>query len=140
MARRIIAMFTGFFIALALALIYHYWDVHIRWGLWFISVHYLLPVILGSLIAGSVARRDGWLYGLLVGVLFQTWGAFLFQHIIGDPWDWVIDSLFAMWYPYWAIRLGMLIAGVICGHFGQLLAQKWHRRSLKKPNASQSDN
>jgi ATP/ADP translocase len=84
-------------------------------------------LFVATLIAGFLARRHGWLCGLLVYSIpvFIAFIAVQFVHK-DEPID----------YSLWAIPIPLLVC-VAGGHLGQLLAQKWHKRARRKHDASQ---
>jgi hypothetical protein len=92
----------------------------------------------GGTITGFITKRQGLIHGLLC-VLFFLGFMFLFS-VWAFHWVASAKDILYEWVGNWWLIIVMLLFGMTGGLLGQLLAQKWHRRSLKKPNASQSDN
>ncbi len=126
--RKVIAVVAGLIIVIILMFMLLSISF-IREQLWLAGIVILhLPPFVGGIIAGYIARRKGWIFGLLA-VIFIV-GAVWVSSII--TWYQVRDD-----YIYKALHNGgfisfrvvllsvtMLVVGGIGGHLGQYLAQK----------------
>jgi hypothetical protein len=101
-----------------------------------------LPVFVGSIIAGIVAQRQGWICGFLSGLMYHVFAFMILVNIgLGAPlinafaeYEWpfiagTISHLISTLIPNWWLVITAMLSGILGGHFGQLLVQK---RAKKK--------
>ena len=99
-----------------------YWFMFTAIGGWLYIVG--IPVLIGGLVAGAIARHHGWIAGLTATFLY------LFLHI----------DFIDFWHNDWlSLTLGMMV-GTYGGFLGGGMAQIWHKRLHRKSDASQSEN
>ena len=83
-----------------------------------------LPFTIGGIAAGLIVSQKGWFFGLLASIIhLGIWNlTAIFSSDIA-----VVEQplLTAIILEYAAL----LLCGSIGGHLGQLLAQKWHKKS-----------
>ncbi|UCD19439.1 MAG: YrzE family protein [candidate division WOR-3 bacterium] len=98
------------------------------------------PTFIGGVVAAFLAKKRGWQYGIAIAASIEI--VYLVICILGiisaEATEWTIGTYLLRMHPWWLSALRIL-TGAVGGHLGQLLLQKWHKRSEQNVDASQSE-
>ncbi|MDH4210331.1 MAG: YrzE family protein [candidate division WOR-3 bacterium] len=159
MRRKIIAVTVGFLVSLGMLFIINILYHPGRYPVIVPVIAHSLFALVGGFTAGYLIGRRGLIYGLLVAIMLETLGianhfrvtpisihtltgivptplfVFAWHNYVWGPYHFVVF----FWKNMYGFPIVALISGAAGGHLGQLLAQKWHKRSQKKSDASKSE-
>ena len=87
--------------------------------------------MIGGCAAGFIARRRGWVYGLIVAVLVD--GFALVFSLWAFSWSSSWQEILGIWGQSWRVVFGHLCVGAAGGCLGDLLRWAWKHRTLMRP-------